>query len=153
MPVNTLCPSLIRDRVDVDPSTECWNWRHHNSSGYGTVSVGGTTWNAHRASYTIFKGPIPDGAGYHGTCVCHKCDNKLCCNPDHLFLGTQQDNIEDMSSKGRRATGEDVGSAKLTYSDVDSILSDTRLLREIAVDYSISMMQVSRIKRGINWVS
>lgn len=78
------------------------------------------TIDAHRASWIVHHGPIPDGMF-----VCHHCDNKPCVRPDHLFLGTNQDNVDDAVAKGiikaTRARGERSGNAKLTDSDVAEI--------------------------------
>jgi hypothetical protein len=70
-------------------------------SGYGKISYKGESMGTHRASYLIFKGEIPKIDEYHGTCVCHTCDNALCIEPNHLFLGTQKDNIQDCIFKNR----------------------------------------------------
>ena len=69
-----------------------------NHKGYGTVGFNGKTYRAHRVSYTIYKGQIPDGLQ-----VCHRCDNPPCVNPAHLFLGTQSDNEKDKIAKGRNS--------------------------------------------------
>ena len=96
--------------VKCGTKNSCWNWTRGTNGRYGVAHYKkGTTWKriaAHRAAYEISrKRKIPSGHGYHGICICHTCDNPLCCNPKHLFLGTQIENIEDMTKKGRRATG------------------------------------------------
>ena len=78
--------------------TKCIEWPHaRNRNGYGKLSVDGKKWEAHRRAWYINHGPIPKGM-----CVCHKCDNPACINIEHLFLGTQGDNIRDCYAKGRR---------------------------------------------------
>lgn len=77
----------------------CWEWIASTNQKYGHISVsnvGGTKKmrNAHRVSWELYNGPIPEGLQ-----VLHKCDNRLCVNPDHLFLGTHQDNMNDMKQK------------------------------------------------------
>lgn len=82
-----------------NPETGCWDWisgsRCHG--GYGTVRTDGKKRLAHRVSYEVFVGPIPEGK-----IVCHSCDNRMCVNPEHLWIGTQKDNVKDMLDKGRR---------------------------------------------------
>jgi HNH endonuclease len=84
-------------QVIVRPG-ECWGWRGATFRfGYGKVKLwDGTRTTAHRVSYQIHYGPIPDGMF-----VCHHCDNPPCTNPEHLFLGTGADNNRDMAKKGR----------------------------------------------------
>lgn len=83
----------------VDRSGDCWTWQgSRDRKGYGRVSVNQRPVLAHRFSWTLSHGPIPDGL-----CVLHKCDNPPCVNPEHLFLGTIADNNRDMVAKGRHA--------------------------------------------------
>ena len=77
----------------------CWIWRaaRHCEFGYGVLAVNRVSKRAHRLSWEEYRGPIPTGM-----CVLHSCDNPMCINPGHLFLGTRQDNIRDMVNKGRQ---------------------------------------------------
>lgn len=89
-------------RVQAGPMDACWEWTGAtNTHRYGTLRVGRTNIGAHRASWLIHHGPIPFGMQ-----VLHHCDNRPCCNPSHLFLGTHQDNMNDRNSKGRQASGQ-----------------------------------------------
>jgi hypothetical protein len=141
------------EKVDVlvDESS-CWEWTAGKfSNGYGALWLDGKMQKAHRGAWTLVNGSIPKGEGHHGTCVLHRCDNRACVRPDHLFLGSNADNVRDMTKKGRVARGEASGRSKLTSADVYAIRADTRLLREIAADYGISEGNVSLIKRRKRW--
>lgn len=83
--------------------TPCWQWMTGKSdSGYGSFAAGGRTLKTHRIAWTLAKGQIPHDGSAHGICVCHRCDNPLCVNPAHLFLGAHIDNMRDMGEKGRK---------------------------------------------------
>jgi hypothetical protein len=108
-----------------EPNTGCWLWMGWvDKQGYGGTWFGkrGPFWAAHRLSWTAHRGPIP--AGLY---VLHRCDNPACVNPGHLFLGTHQDNMDDMVRKGRaapaemHARGERNAKAKLTAEKVADI--------------------------------
>lgn len=122
--------------------------RHEN--GYGLVKRDGKHWLAHRLSWTFRHGEIPDGKN-----VLHRCDNPPCVNIEHLFLGSQQDNVTDMHNKGRAVapSGADSGQAKLTEDEVIAIrqLRGRVTQRELAKRYGISQAHVSAIQRGAWW--
>jgi hypothetical protein len=85
--------SKVSGRLD----TMCWEWAGaKHRFGYGMLRINGAAVTAHRTSWTVFNGDIPDGMS-----VLHRCDNPCCCNPEHLFLGTHADNMADMTAKGR----------------------------------------------------
>jgi hypothetical protein len=105
----------------------------------------GLTQRVHRVAYAMGHG-IPEGLH-----VLHKCDNKLCVRPSHLFLGTNADNMADRDTKGRQAKGASSGSAKLTETQVKAIRRDTRTQRVIGKDYGVSHALIGYIKRNEAW--
>ena len=110
--------SRLYSKLLVVPSG-CHEWQAYtNANGYGVVRLFGKTMLAHRAIWETVNGDIPKGLF-----VCHHCDNPKCCNVDHLFLGTNIDNVDDSKRKNRRnrPAGERNGSAKLTRDDVQHI--------------------------------
>lgn len=149
-----------------DPTpTGCIEWigttvrsNGRKSHRYGRVTRDGKKHLAHRYAWELKNGPIPDGL-----CVCHRCDNTLCCNVDHLFVGTQKENIGDAARKNRmcrngapKRFGKDNHNCKLSNEDVAEI----RKMREsgetiirIAQTFNINNSTVSRIANGISRVA
>lgn len=145
-----MTPERIRGHVIVD-SNGCWIWKGgKNPRGYGNVRWTGTTKTAHRVSWEAHHGPIPKGLN-----VLHKCDVRACVNPEHLWLGTHQDNMTDMSRKGRVVCrphrGEEHYNAKLTEADIVTIRSLKLKLKEVAAMFDISEASVSLIRRRLHW--
>lgn len=140
-------------KVDKRGPDECWLWNGATSKGYGYIKVGGRKRSvlAHRVSWELHNGLIPPGEGHHGTCVCHRCDNRKCVNPTHLFLGTAADNMADMVAKGRSMRGMANYKAKLTGRQVADIRDAPGMYTEVAAQFGITPVQVSNIKRGKSW--
>ena len=131
------------------PEAGCWLWESaFDSGGYGLFTLAGKAVTAHRVSWTLYRGEIPAGA-----CVLHKCDERSCVNPQHLFLGSHTDNARDMIAKkrGNHPRGEMNGGARLTQAQVLSILQDERSQNTIAADFGTTQANVSSIKRGKAW--
>lgn len=118
------------------------------ADGYGGFRIGKRTYKSSRIAYFLETGVDPGEL-----CVCHRCDNRKCVNPDCLFLGSPKENVQDMLRKGRanKAVGEDQGASKLTAADIPLIRSDHRMLKEIAKLYGVALMTISKIKRGQTW--
>jgi hypothetical protein len=125
-----------------DPETGCWVWNRATRQGYGAFGWLGTVYDVHRLSYALYNGQEPGELQ-----VLHQCDNRPCCNPQHLFLGTQKDNIDDMYTKQRQAS-------KLTPEQVIEIRgrrgeNQSALGREFAVSQSM----ISATQRGASWAA
>jgi hypothetical protein len=118
-----------------------WTGRKYKS-GYGRRKYQGKDRRAHRVVYEQRFGPIPQGM-----CVCHRCDTPACINPDHLFLGTHEDNMADMVKKERSAK------TKLTWDDVNAIRAARGLETGVtlAKRYAVSPTQIAGIHMGRFW--
>ena len=135
--------------------TGCWIWTGGtNPAGYGRFTLKGHIEHAHRAAYILFVGPIPDGK-----LICHKCDNPSCVNPDHLFSGSQRENILDAVSKGRHKTvfvrGAKHPGAKLDEAKASEIkrlyVAGGTTYRELAQQFGVSAAAIQAIVIGRNW--
>jgi hypothetical protein len=133
----------------------CWEWQGaHDPWGYGNLGVAGVFKKAHRYAYELAVGPIPDGMD-----VCHRCDNPPCCNPDHLWLGTERQRSHDARTKGRLKsqppTGEASPHAKLTADQVREILelwaSGDYRQRDLAGRFGVSEGAISKVVTGRKW--
>lgn len=140
-----LIPPEVRfwKHVDKKGPTECWLWTgclYHY--GYGQFNYEG----AHRFSWKLVNGPIPNGQY-----VCHTCDIPICVNPDHLFLGTAKDNFHDAIRKGRTPRGENQRSAALTEKEVIEIFKSKESTRELADSYLVTTQTIRNIWSGKCW--
>jgi len=148
-------------KSSLDEKTGCINWTGGKRSGYGRLWVGsridGSRKNigAHRLSYEIHKGEIPDGMY-----VCHHCDNRSCINPDHLFIGTHYDNMMDRESKGRNKLpnplrGEDCPTSKLTWDQVREMraIGDDQPQKDLAEKYGVKRRTIWDVLNYRTWAS
>jgi hypothetical protein len=135
-------------RMKVDPATGCWLWtRCKNAKGYGYFCINRKRENAHhrahRAIWEIVKGPIP--VGYF---VCHRCDQPSCLNPDHLFLGTAEDNSHDMMRK-------ECHCAKLDKAQAMEIFNSSEMGSKLAKKFGVTQTCISGIRHGkiYKWIA
>jgi hypothetical protein len=129
----------------------CWIWTGYTfKRGYGLLQLKGIKWTTHRLSYTLLKGNIPDNMY-----VCHTCDNPSCVRPEHLFLGTHNDNMQDRDTKGRTLKGNQNGNAKLTEQQVLEIRNlyvTTKIsYKQLALRYNVSEYPISQIINRKLW--
>lgn len=160
-------PAIRMERRTEKMPNGCWEYRGYIlRGGYPSFNIDGKTRNAHHAAWIIVNGPIPSP----DLVVCHKCDNKLCVNPDHLFLGTQLQNIADKMVKGRQAKGDRIWTrshpelikrgeaspnSKLTEDDVRAIRTSYNLKEanqyELAARYGVSQRLVFNVIHRRTW--
>ena len=134
--------------VQPEPNSGCWLWLGALINvGYGKFQTTKLQ-SSHRVSYELFVGPIPTGLQ-----VLHKCDNPVCVNPGHLFLGTHSENMADRQRKKRGffPKGEKHGRVKLNNGDVLTIRSSGETQETLARHYGVSQSLISQIKRKILW--
>lgn len=148
---------LVLSKISKNEKTGCWNWNGIiNTYGYGQQPVYNLfgfkkrNMNASRLSAALFKNFDPN----NNMCVLHSCDNPACINPDHLFFGTQTENMQDMRNKNRRAIGEKHGMSKLSESDVKNILvllEQGALYKQIAKKYHVVASTINNIRLKKSW--
>jgi hypothetical protein len=167
-------PLAMRFWPKVQKSDGCWLWTGARSGEYGSVYVGGGTQHAHRAAYELTYGRVAAGVE-----VCHTCDTPLCVRPDHLFLGTHSENMQDMVSKGRHVAqaqrealprgdqhytrrkphlvrrGEQAPTVKVTAGLVTEIRSRYQAggitQRALAAEYGVALSTICRIVKRDSW--
>jgi len=141
----------IRAQVKVDGVTGCWMWQGNISpAGYGQMHFRGVCTGVHRVVYEMKSGTPPP----RGMVVCHSCDVKACCNPDHLWLGSYSDNSNDASEKGRLVVGEKHHNAKLSASQVQDARdrhASGESIRAISRGLGVSKKTVALTVSGETW--
>ena len=130
------------DRRDPDA---CWEWRGPlRRDGYGFFGVGGRNLTASRLACELAHGPSELES-------CHTCDNPRCCNPAHLYWGTHRQNMRDRDERGRTASGERNGRAKLTAEQVREIRGRPDSQRKLAVEFGVDRTTIRDIRQGKIW--
>ena len=143
----------FQERIQTVPWSGCWIWMGWlDENGYGKLRVSPNTKRirAHRWSYQLHKGPIPNGKF-----ICHTCDTRSCVNPDHLYVGTAKENNLDRKRRNRggqlKISGELSKVRKLTKEQVLEIRNLTGSLSSIAKKFGVGTSQIHRIKTNQHW--
>lgn len=140
--LGALDPRIVK-RITISESG-CWEYQGALTAGYPELTRDGNPWRGNRWVWTLFFGPIP-----RGKFVCHSCDNRKCVNPAHLFLGTPQDNVDDMHAKGRR-----LYTKRLSESEMAAVIAQCMAgmpQRSVAAKFGISQTLVSMALSGKRW--
>lgn len=151
-----MAPTIVArfwSKVDRRDDDECWPWNGSTATrgGYGRFRIGNRLRRAHVIAYELFNGvKVPPG-----NVVRHSCDNPPCCNPRHLEIGSQGQNIQDSYARRRReappSVGEKNGNAMLSENDVVAILASTETNVALGRKYQVTHSTISAIRRGITW--
>lgn len=142
-------------KIEKCPDSGCWNWRGYiDNRGYGQVKIRRlrqTALKTHRVSVCHFKEKSLEEI--KNLVVLHSCDNTICCNPEHLSLGTTQENVDDKVRKHRQAKGSRHGGSKLKEKDVINILSkyNNLSIKDLSELYNVSESTIRKIKNRTNW--
>lgn len=141
LPESKYCET-VRDRFHASTriTPGCWLWTGtKRGRGYGRMTVGGKYASAHRVAYQLYCGDLADDMH-----VCHKCDNPSCVNPDHLFVGSHDDNMADKTTKGRAAM-------KLTAEQAKAIRAADGSLRAVAIEFGVNQSLVLQLRQRKIW--
>lgn len=135
----------VAQHVDVSPDTGCWNWKFAMSSnGYGVKGRKGKTMLAHRVVYEVLRNPIPEGMQ-----ALHTCDNPRCCNPYHIFIGTNRDNARECVAKSRNSKIR--VRSKLNDEAVSAIRASSETSASLARKYGVARTTIRRARSGISF--
>lgn len=155
IPIIKIIEKLAQIGFEIDENG-CHNWKGYiQPNGYGRFRVAGVSLAAHRAAYVVSRGFIPDGAD-----ICHACDNRRCLNPEHLFVGSRQENMLDCKLKGRLSIQQDPSrilrgdrhkNRKLSSDQVAEIRASTDNAYQVAERYRISPSHVWRLRSNQQW--
>ena len=147
-PCDPRLQEYLKDRVAISDDTQCWNWtRHRDGNGYGRGCMENTMFKANRAAWIAFRGVLNDEH------VLHKCHNRACINPDHLYLGTHAENMRDMGEAGRvyKKQGALNHNSKLTEETVRQIRLSHLSGKKLGQQLGVSSTAVNLARRGITW--
>lgn len=153
--INRFLNNVPKESID-----KCWNWKGTiNSSGYGVISEYGRKGKkkyAHRISWEFYNNKkIPMRSEYHGGVIMHTCDNRKCVNPNHLVLGTQKENVQDMINKGRKVITYIEGSkhhnTSINEEIAEKVFLAEGLYKKIAEKYNCTLAVVKGIKNRKTW--
>jgi len=144
-------PAIIENMSIPEPNSGCWLWLGYVwPAGYGRIYEGTRAVRAHRAAWIAYRGDIP--ADMH---VCHRCDNRCCVNPDHLFLGTHAENMLDKIRKNRHVAGirhgESNATSKLEVANILEIRASNLSQRTLAKQFGVNRATIHQIRAGSAW--
>jgi len=131
---------------NVKKNDYCWEWTGKLCNGYGAVEFHKKQFRAHRLSYIIHNGSIEKNKF-----ICHKCDNKKCVNPSHLYAGTINDNARDAKERNLIHRGEQCVRSKLKEIDILKILASKETCRDIAIQYNMNKNYIRKIRNRQAW--
>jgi len=139
----------FKRRYTVNKETGCWEWQGTMANGYGVISVNNVLQLAHRVSYELFVDSIPSGA-----LICHRCDNRPCVNPEHLYAGDYSDNMRDAQERGQyfRERARNVRLKQTTVDEIRELYSTgSYTQKELAEKFGIAQAHVSRLVHFVQW--
>lgn len=147
-PNYTSLPDSFWSKVDEPDSNDCWKWNANNLRGYGRFQFNGKSRSTHRLAAQDFYGAIPVGAH-----TLHTCDNPSCVNAKHLYFGSNQDNVDDRTRRGRSAKGEKANTAKLTEEAILAIRELRGFMSTSCIGdlYGVNKTTIRRVLSGEAW--